>query len=368
MASATIIKFPDGRTETRNIITSFEKNGKSFIVFGTDKVDNGHKVVGVSSLEDGMYQNIIDIEKWKEAKGYLVDILHDRMTHDDYRLVPEEVSVTVDPYHPLGLRDENLDKIMVSYETFVAAKNVVPVENNLETISMNEEVIPENQPEVTQVIEEPVQMEQVPEEKVEMVQNVEPEMIISEPVVSEDTMSIMDVPVEEQPVVQEAPIIEEAPQEEKILDPFAIAASLDPVTEEVHQDIVPPVGIDNVLESAPVVPEMNNIEGPVINEGIIPFPQPEVAQVVEEPVSIQNESVVQNTYEKTADDIINEMRVLTEEYFNKMEEKKAEISRILEEARGINELAKQTFDKAQENVQNVVAFDQGQSLELTKAA
>lgn len=364
MASATIIKFPDGRTETRNVITSFEKNGKNFIVFGTDKVDNGHKVVGVSSLEDGMYQNIIDIEKWKEAKGYLVDILHDRMTNDDYRIVPEEVSVTVDPYHPLGLRDENLDKIMDSYETFVATKTVVPVETNLETISMNEEIIPESQP---QVIEEPVQMEQAPEEKVEMVQSIEPEMIASEPVVLDDTMSIMDVPLEEQPVVQEAPVIEEAPQEEKLLDPFAIAASLDPVNTEVHQDIVLPVGIDNVLGSAPVVPEMNVVEEPIINDGIIPFPQPEVTQVVQEHVSIPNESVVQGTYEKTADDIINEMRILTEEYFNKMEEKKNEISRVLEEARGINELAKQTFDKAQENVQNIVA-DQGQSLELTKVA
>lgn len=348
MASATIIKFPDGRTETRNIITSFEKNGKNFTVFETDKIDNGHKVVGVSSLEDGMYQNIIDIEKWKEAKGYLVDILHDRMTHDDYRLVPEEVSVTVDPYHPLGLRDENLDKIIVSYEAFVAAKTAAPVENT--------------------IVEEPIQMEQAPEEKVGEVQNIEPEMAISQPVVSDDTVSIMDVPVEEQPVVPEAPVINEAPQEEKILDPFAIAASLDPVTTEVHQDIVPPAGIDNVLEAAPVVPEMNNIEAPVNDAEIIPFPQPEAAQIVEEPVSVQNESVVQSTYEKTADDIIKEMRVLTEEYFNKMEEKKAEISRVLEEARGINELAKQTFDKAQENAQNIVAFDQGQSLELTKAA
>jgi len=85
-----------------------------------------------------------------------------------------------------------------------------------------------------------------------------------------------------------------------------------------------------------------------------------------EPVIEQTESVVKDSYEKTAADIIQQMRELTEEYLNKMEEMRAEISRNLEEAKGINELSKQTFDRAQAMVpvqQNVEPV-----LELTKAA
>lgn len=372
MASATNIKFPDGKVEVRNILTSFEKNGTNVIVFETDKVDNGHKVVGVSYLSDGMYQNIIDQNKWSEIKNYLVDILHDRMGNEEYRLVPEEVLVTADPYHPLGLRDENLDKMVSSYEAFKTTKEVV-----------------------TPVVEETLTT------PVEQVENV----VLTEPAVTEVaptlTENVSETIMPAEPVITEAPKLEEeAPAitpavEEPILDPFAIADSLvqtsNNVENTIHEDIVPPVGIDivnNPVENiAPVAEEVQSVvsepvieEIPVkesvvveqpVQESAIAFPQPEVSLEPVNPV-VEKESVVKDAYLNGADNIIQQMRDTTEKYLNEMhaiqeryikemEEMRSEISRNLEEARGINELSKQTFDKAQ-------SMSEGSVLELTRTA
>lgn len=348
MASATIMKFPDGRTESKNILTSFDKNGTNVIVFETDKVDNGHKVVGVSYLSDGMYQNIVDPTKWNEVKGYLVDILHDRMALEDYRLVPEEIMVTVDPYHPLGLRDENLDKMVASYEAFKATKEVSieqvqenPVEEKTEEIEPTDSII-----------------ESVPQVNEEVVLNDAP-LIVDEQLPKEEGLTEETKSVEVEPV----------------LDPFAIADSLEAsanTMESTHEDIVPPVGVDIV--DSPVIDTqvLNSIEPesvvenvPINEEVNISFPQP-----VLEP---QN-SVVKDAYLNGADAIIQQMRDTTEKYLNEMnelqenyikemEEMRSEISRNLEEARGINELSKQTFDKAQ----SLSPIEQP-VLELTRAA
>lgn len=386
MASATIVKFPDGRTETKNILTSFEKNGTNVIAFETDKVDNGHKVVGVSYLSDGMYQNIVDQNKWNEVKGYLVDILHDRMNNEEYRLVPEEVLVTADPYHPLGLRDENLDKIVSSYDAFKATKEqTTSVEESLVEAPVEEVVPTENvtienettiEPETISIMDAPV---------VESVENTE----VSTPEIS--AMPIEDVaPIVQPEVVVEQVAEQETVKEEPILDPFAIADSLDPVTNapdlEVHQDIVPPVGVDVVEPSipeqtvmptgevAPVVqPEAVVEQDSVPEENVVAFPEPEMTVAPQEEVVQQ--SAVQNAYVSGVDAIINQMRETTEKYLNEinmlqenyikeMEEMRSEISRNLEEAKGINELSKQTFDKAQ----SMSPIENEQALELTRVA
>jgi len=463
MASATVIKYPDGRTESRNILTSFEKNGTSIIVFETDKVDNGHKVVGVSYLSDGMYQNIVDANKWNEAKGYLVDILHDRMTENDYRLVPAEILVTADPYHSLALRDENLDKMSADYENFVVANQVVEVVEDVpaETIDAQPDVsaVTEVTPEEDIVADIPILNNVAPvseENETENVMDIVDEVIDpfnNQEVVEQPEVSTIQpdvAPVQENVVMSEAPVldavanepivvgdipevvpaIEESvsaiePQVEVVAEPVVVGEI--PAVTPVSENIVPEVGvtpeaslpgaenIQPVIMDNPVLDqtmaEPVNMEAPIMNdapalepvldipqmpvdntqidvvptvpvensnENIIQFPSPVIndmpnAQVVNEspivsvePVIEQTESVVKDSYEKTAADIIQQMRELTEEYLNKMEEMRAEISRNLEEAKGINELSKQTFDRAQAMVpvqQNVEPV-----LELTKAA
>lgn len=485
MASATIIKYPDGRTESKNILTSFEKNGTSIIVFETDKVDNGHKVVGVSYLSDGMYQNIVDANKWNEAKGYLVDILHDRMTENDYRLVPAEVLVTADPYHSLALRDENLDKMSADYEKFVAANQVVEtvpevqaetmvgqpeqisevtseedivadipilngainVEETANVMDIVDEVIDplannqvteqqasEIQPEVASIQEsvmpevsieaqsemindQPVAVGEIPEvavndNNVPLPSN-EPKMI--SPVIEAQPEVVNDQPVVVGEIPEVAPVVdvqpEVAPMQESVMPEVGVAPEVStPVVEDIQpvimenpvQDVASePVNIE--VNQVPIAPTLNespalepvldipqmpvdntpidivpeaNVENVVDN--VISFPEPvvnetSVAPIVNEapaispdPIPAHEGSLVKDSYEKTAADIIQQMRELTEEYFKKMEEMRAEISRNLEEAKGINELSKQTFDRAQamapvqQNIEPV--------LELTKAA
>jgi hypothetical protein len=331
MASATMIKYPDGRTEQKNVLSHFVKNGTNIIVFETEKVDNNHKVVGVSYLEDGMYQNIVDANKWNEVKHDLVDVLHDNISMDEYKVVPEEISVTIDPYHPIALREENYDKLVSSYEQFknsIAINQPSPVSENNSTIDLS--------------TTEPVQAVTTPVEPAPVDTQVKPDIV---------------TPVEN----------------EKVVDPFAIVDALEQnaTTPEIHQDIVPPMDTP-VIADAPVVDSTPNVldgqPAPEITESpaTLEFNNLVNEEVVYSPV-INNEPVVspvQETYENRTTDIIKEMRELSENYLKKMEEMSAEISRNLEEARGINELAKQTLDKAQ----TVMPITNENTLELTRAA
>lgn len=438
MASATNIKFPDGRTESKNVITCFEKNGVSVLVFETDKVDNGHKVVGISYQVDGMYQNVIDINKWKEIKGFLVEILHDQMTNENYRVVPDEVLVTEDYIHPLGLRDENLEKIISSYEAFKSTREVASsVQESLDsTISevSNEPVAPAPLvAEATPIVESAPVMEALVEE-------VKSPEVVSEPVAQEpkmedaslDPFAIADsldagIPKVEEKVENissvEAPLANEVSENIPIIPVInqAPEANVEPASVEAQISIQPQVETSSSILEQPEVIGNNTIPVQNVETPIVPVAsneiqdlsstlvsQPEMVAVdnlqeqlnvtspleetilteapVEttiEPQPIENNtlleeepvSAVQNTYESTAGNIVQQARALTEnyikemnalstKYLQEMEEMRSELSRNLEEAKGINELSKQTFDKAQ----SIAPLQEGPALGLTKAA
>ncbi len=461
MASA-VVKFPDGRQENWDVLTYFQKTGTddNIVVFKTDKVDNGHKVVGVSRLKDGLYGNIIDMEEWKRAKENLVAGLHGELTDDDYKVVNQELLVTEDPYRPLALRDENLASLQVYYEQFLARQK---------------EKEATNAPQSAPIVEQPVQINETPElpeanipnEPVIDSNNVQIPQNDSMPSVVDANQPINNMPQNSvevpnnnlnnsaevvvpqmvTPEVQTAPVADTVSNipETDVLDPFAIADSLD---TQVHQDIVPPQGVDIVNNSIDTVsaptqnaePIVNNIpNGPVItpepvinpavnidnvanmqmpdnnlignmpgaaitNDAIpnpvipnpmeqVVAPEPMVAPQSEVIASAQpvnnSDSPVTTSYLSGADGIINQMREKTENYKNEMnnlfanyikemEELRADIARNLEEAKGINELSKQTFDKAQainNSVNNVQTYgmpnmmaNNDPSLNLTKAA
>lgn len=457
MASATVIKFPDGRTESKNILSSFERNATNVVLFETDKVDNGHKVVEVSYLEDGMYRNVIDSNKWSEVKQDLVDILHDRIQNEEYRIVPSEILVTEDPYRQLALRDENYEKIATSYANYVntmvndtVVKEEVPVESPTEeltsqidemvnAVDMNEQVnINLNEP-VQEIVAAPV--------NASIVSQTEAPILMNEPIKEEGISEVTPVPemIQTEPVIE---VHEDIPQSE-VINPFGSFAP-EVSTEEIVADTMPSQGIVNeapVLDiQSPVVPaaemESSISEMPIMDQpevsvltneapqtdvisditsmpemaqpeisGFTINPEPIVAPVgiVDAPISVGGvdnfinipsapqsvvteapvldvqpavmpaaegsqvtESAVDNTYMSSVDSIIAEMKTKTEEYtntiqklqesyINEMELMKNEISNKLQEARGINELSKQTFDKAQA-MNNVEMIDSGMEL------
>ena len=517
MASTAVkVEFPDGRTEDWGVITHFQKTGTNddIIVFETNRVDNRYKVAGVSRLKDGLYGNIIDAEEWKRAKEGLVASLHGQLSDNDYKITEEVVKVTADPYHPLALKDENLDQIMVNYEQFLARQKpaevapspqvVPPVpENpiNAQTPSAPEASVdnptPAQENEANQSLDIPI-IGPVTEtaainqnENNNAINDSIPQPMAQNSGVTE-TQNIQPIANNDvAPAIPEAnmptsPVENQTVASSDMLDPFAIADSLDNQANEVHQDIVPPQGINlsepivgptispmdaltptsdlesanmnqNIVDSAPqpsIPVNNNNILEPQIemepSAAVMPQPAPETLDVnssvnmnmnpfnVPQPESVvPNDSInnnlinsasnnpipaeevlstqsistpqdvnigpvnlnmapspapvspVTNNYLSRADEIINQMKMRTETYKNDvnelsnsylkdMEEMRAEISRNLEEAKGINELSRQTFDRAQamtSSMNNNQAYampnmttDMNQSLNLTKAA
>ncbi len=414
MASTTIMKFPDGRTESVNVLTHFEKNGIDVMVFETNKVDNGLKVTGVSYLVDGMYQNIVDQNKWDEVKSYLVDILHDRITNEEYRLVPEEVSVTLDPYHPLSLRDANLDKVIASFENFknlAATKNEeilssneiltssenpleapteTPIVGEIPSVSVEPIVetpsegvsIPDNNPVINEApldipaVEETPVVGEIPSVE-PIVETPSPEVNIPDnnPVINETPLDI--------PVVEETPIVGEIPSVEPIVETPSLEVNnpdSNPVVNDTSLDIP-------VVEETPVVGEIPSVEpiletpspevnipdnNPIINEtaNIVPENNESINEIpilgaINSPEDVtprnnnsSEESIVTNSYlTKMANikqdmvdltnDYINKIKELSDEYVKKIEEKEKEAQGYLAEAKGLNELSRQTFEKTQ---------------------
>ncbi len=158
-------KYPDGRTESKNLISAFKKNGTEVVVVDLDFTDNGHKVMGVLHNSDGFYHNIIDQAKWDEIRGLLVESIHGTLTDEDYNVV-NEINVSADPYRQLALKDDNFVSLSQNYEAFLSrikpneevnAQNVEqsqPIETpNLENTSVGDLNNPEI---VNQPVSEPI--------------------------------------------------------------------------------------------------------------------------------------------------------------------------------------------------------------------
>ncbi len=124
---------------------------------------------------------------------------------------------------------------------------------------------------------------------------------------------------EEEPVINpfETPVMESAPTIEA--EPV-----LEPITPE-------PIPVESVVEQQSVEPQANIEEQPSLET-----PQP------------QENSIVAKSYVETAGELIEQVKEITNKYIKTMEEMKEEIGRQLEEAYKINELSKQTFDNAQQ--------------------
>lgn len=218
-----IIKFPDNRTEDKSIITAYhEINGTDYIVFKTDKVDNGNKVVGVSYKPSGeeRYQKIVDMEEWKKAKGILVDDIHDKQDNFTYQRVEGEVLVTEDYIHELALRDANLEPLEAHYQNYLNSLTKVetPVEANIPVVEEN--VIAENSGivdnQANSVISEmPSTPQPVEPQIMEIPSNNQP--IISEAPIISDVNSVFNEPVIETPVKETPAFVDSTPSTESVV-------------------------------------------------------------------------------------------------------------------------------------------------------
>lgn len=318
-----IVKFPDGRTEEKNIVTMYhEVNGTDYIVVETDKKENENRIVGISfkPQNETLYTSPALGKDWDAAKKVLVDDIHDRKDNFSYVIPQEEILVTENYMHELALRDANYQKLEANYQEFKKAEEAKQEQN----------------------VVNPFEQQVAPE-----VASVETQQDIVAPV--GPTIAEVSAP---------------APEAIQTIAPTPIVDA--PVAE------IPSAPVDNVIpfpsmEPTPIVdaPVMEAPSIPPVEAPIMETPQEEVkpAPVQEE----QKPSIVSKSYMETANDLITQVREVTDKYIKNMEEMKNEIGRQLEEARKINELAKQTFDNAQQIINNGGNV-QDLSRDLTKAA
>ena len=304
----TIIKFPDGRTEEKKCVSMYHvSNGTDYVVFETDKKANENQIVGVSykPQDSTLFSSPVntDTDKaWDAAKKVLVDDIHDRKEEFTYVKPAEEILAT-----------ENYKKLEENYQGFLKAE-----EAKQTVVSPFEQPVPA--PEATQVSEAPMP-------------DIASSTTIPEPV----------------PVAEVAPVFPaDAPSVETPKDISTELAN----EKAVKDNIINFPGVEKV--NTPLDVNSQSIEPQPIIENATPqdIPAVEPAPVVAEAPSVvepseQEPSIVSQSYIETANQLINQVREVTDKYIKNMEEMKDEIGRQLEEARKINGLAKQTFDNAQ---------------------
>lgn len=280
---------PDGSKEAKKIITAYKvANGVEYNVIDTEKFDeNKNKIVGVSYKPEGeeRFQNIVDMEEWKKAKGFLVDDLHDKKDAFEYRVPEEETLVTADFMHNLALREENLNKLVVNFEEYLKSQQTIVKET------------PEINPFVAQEIVSP----QVAEEPQAIIPEITPAPIID--------------------IVTPAPeMVQSAPMENNMLE-FPSAENTNLVQEQ------------NTIVDTPNV-------APIVEENkVAEFPQQQEVQ--------NNVSSVENAYIENINALIEQMKKITDEFIKQMEHMKNVSIEEFKQIKDLRQLAEDTVKRAE---------------------
>lgn len=326
----TIVNFPSGKKVETNIITAYKvENGMDVLVTETNNIDNGNKVVGVSykPANEERFTKIVDMEDWKKVKGILVDDIHDRKDNFVYQAVAKEINATEEFVRDLALRDENFKKLVENYAAYL--KSLEPKEEKAA------DIVPFPTGEV-------------------------------EPTVKE----------EEQPEIPAVSIAPEINVEAPALEPTPIIESVVPEVPQMNSEYANnimefPSAANTIIEEQP---QETIVDTPVINEApitdntnIVNFPCMDAQTKVEEPAKEEGKSVVEDSYLNTANEIIAQMRELTNKYLQTMEEMAAKMHGNFKESQEYRKLSMQTYDNAQQ-----ILASQNQNLEetnnLTRAA
>lgn len=279
---------PDGSKEAKKIITAYKvANGVEYNVIDTEKFDeNQNKIVGVSYKPEGeeRFQNIVDMEEWKKAKGYLVDDLHDKKDVFEYRVPEEETLVTADFMHNLALREENLNKLVANFEEYLKSQQTTVEETS------------EINPFATQEIVSP----EVAEEPQAIIPEITPTPIV-------DTVT----PTPE--------MVQSAPMETNIVE-FPSAENTNLVQEQ------------NTMVDTPSV-------APIVEENkVVEFPQQQ---------EVQNNSSVENAYIENINALIEQMKKITDEFIKQMEHMKNVSIEEFKQIKDLRQLAEDTVKRAE---------------------
>lgn len=287
---------PDGSKEAKKIITAYKVvGGVEYNVIDTEKYDeNNNKIVGVSykPANEERFQNIVDMEEWKKAKGLLVDDLHDKKDTFEYRIPQEETLVTEDFMHNLALREENLNKLVANFEEFLKSKETIV------------ESTPEINPFATQEIVTP----QIAQEPEAIIPEISPAPIVD--TIVPETPSIIPTPE----MVQSASI-----ENNNILE-FPSAENTNLVQEQ------------NTTLDTPSV-------SPIVEENkVVDIPKQEVQN---------NASSVENAYIENINTLIEQMKKITDEYIKQMEHMKNVSIEEFKQIKDLRQLAEDTVKKAE---------------------
>ena len=373
----TILNFPDGSTEERKVISNFKTEGLDILVFDINKKLNGNHCTHVSYLSpEGRYQNIVDPEIWARSKEMLVKALHGQ-AKEYYRPVPTEISVTADPSRELYLRPTNYMPLVENYENYLLEYEKNSLGNETPIMDVNEiQPVTSNNVITADVQEVKIVDENTPNNDITEISSMA--SIPVERTVVDNSNN--DLSTEGYSLGNEMGIIPEIPMTPVIEQPVATTnnENVIPFPEPImstdsninsQSSVSPEVG-NSVINETPIISEIPMtpiIEQPIAttnNENVIPFPEPimptninttsqinvspEVgSSVITEtpiaPVTMQtqnvevsttleeNKSIVTDSYLGNANQIIENMKKLSQEHQEKMNELNDKYIKTLEE-------------------------------------
>lgn len=381
------LKYPDGRVESKKLLSAINKNGTEIAVVDLEFVDNGHKVTGILYNSDGFYHNIVDQAKWDEIRGLLVDSIHGLLTDDDYNVV-SEINVSADPYRQLSLRDENFVSLTQNYEAYlsriksneqvnvpneeqsietsnlantntvdlnnteivnqsvnetvsdveISPAQVAPETPNLENVNLNGNVFNqiengtgmENQP-VSPIVEEPISNEansipmasNMPSLEKEPV-NLNSDLLIDNETMQNDLMPQLDTPVESESLITNEPVnVDEVPTNNNM----SILEGSPIVPETVTPDLTAPENVQSIIDNVPPV-------GPVTNDTEA---QQDTISLMDAPIDnpfalndVPTEPVIKT--EPAQPEVSANDSIVTNAYMNGFEEIKIAMNQLVQES------------------------------------
>lgn len=301
--ASTIVNFPSGKKETMDIITSYKAtNGMDIVVLNTNLKENENQVVGITYKPVGEenYTKVVNVEDWNNAKKILVDDINDKKEEFTYQNHENGINVTEDFMRNLALREENLTKLNANYQTYLSS-------------------LPPKEVEVAEVAPLPI----------------ENTVAMEGPTPTVEQPEVQGANLNETPIVEFTPIpeIEEAPASINEKPAFEVP------TPVVEQPVVEPI------MSAPTV-EVSPFEQSPMVDAAAPVVEPAV--IAPSISNEENKSIVTESYLTVANDLVSQMKVLSEKYLQTMEEMVKKMNANLEESQEYRKLSMQTYDNAQQ--------------------
>lgn len=262
----------------------------------------------------------------------------------EYFIPEAEINVTEDYMRDLALRTQNEAEVDKRYQKFLESKQVENKDN----------IVPFS----TQEAEVAVSQAEQPEiPAVSIAPEVTPQQNTDAPKLATEA-----------PTVVAGPVIEEVKPEIPSVD---VAPEIPQMNNDTNNIVEFPgtVNTNTIIEEQPV----NMMDTPIINETpivedntkIVDFPSMNANVSVENNAKEENQSVVEASYLNTANELIAQMRELTNKYLQTMEDMIVKMQGNLKETNELKELYIGAVDKAQ---QMLVSQNQSEEVTTTRAA